>query len=92
MKARQTMVMGLALMCTLILAGEVMARGGNGNRGTGARIHASTTSQGQTVRPAGSQRRDGTFLKTGTTASGSTTRPAKGRGLQNGTCLTTTTP
>lgn len=92
MKAKQMMVMGLAVICAVTLAGEVMARGGNGNRGNGARLHAPTTSQSTTVRPVGSQRRDGTFLRTGTTASGATTRPAKGRGLQNGTCLTTTTP
>lgn len=90
MKAKQTVVFGLVAICAMALAGEVMARSGNGRNG--ARIHAPSTSQSTTVRPAGSQRRDGTFLRTGTTASGAKTRPSSGRGPQNGTCITTTNP
>lgn len=92
MKSGKIMVMGLAVMAAMTLAGEAMARGGNGG-GSGNRqgVHTSTTAQTTTTRPADSQRRDGTFLTTGTTANGSTTRPANGNGLRDGSRLTTTT-
>lgn len=78
MNAKQMMALAVAAIFTITLAGEVLARGGNGaGSGTG-------------VRPAGSQRRDGTFLSTGTTANGSTTRPANGSGSRDGSCRTTT--
>ena len=79
MNIKQIMVLVVAAIFTMTLAGEVLARGGNGaGNGTGAR-------------PAGSQRRDGTFLSTGTTANGSTSRPANGSGPRDGSCRTTTT-
>lgn len=93
MKTRQIMVWGLAVMCTMTWAGEVMARGGNGNgsggaSGTGVQTHVPA--QTPTTRPADSQRRDGTFLTTGTTANGSSIRPANGKGQQDGSGLTST--
>ena len=95
MKTKQMMVMGLAALCAIVLAGEASARGGNGNGGSKGQGMSSGTctqtgSAGATTRPAGSQRRDGTFLTTGTTANGSTTRPSNGRGLQDGSHLTAT--
>jgi len=94
MKTKQMMVMGLAALCAIALAGEASARGGNGgSKGQGASSGtcAQTGSTGATTIPAGSQRRDGTFLTTGTTTNGATTRPNNGRGLQDGSHLTVTT-
>lgn len=97
MKSKQMMVMGLVALCAVVLAGEASARGGNGNmNGQGAPNSSATCTQtgaaGAVTRPVGSQRRDGTFLTTGVTANGSTTRPGNGRGLQDGSRLTTTVP
>ena len=78
MKTKQIMVLVVTAIFTMTLAGEVMARGGNGAGNTAG------------VLPAGSQRRDGTFLSTGTTANGSTTRPANGSGPRDGSCRITT--
>jgi len=97
MKTKRMMTLAVAAICamtTMTLATEVMARGGNGagNR-NGMHTQSQTKTAGMTsVRPAGSQRRDGTFLSSGTTANGSTTRPANGKGSQDGSCRTTTTP
>lgn len=96
MKKNQVMVMGLAALCAMALAGEASARGGRGGGSvTGSGTMASTQNhvrtQTTTTRPEGSQRRDGTFLTTGTTANGATTRPSNGTGLQDGSCLTGTT-
>lgn len=88
------MVFGLAVMFALTLAGEAMARGGNGGgNGSGQRIQTQTktSTQSSVNRPEGSQRRDGTFLTTGTTASGATTRPDNGKGVRDGSRLNTTT-
>lgn len=92
MKTGQMMVLGLAVMCIMTLAGEAMARGGNGGGagiGQGGRVQSPSSST--TIRPADSRRRDGTFLTTGTTASGATTRPSNGRGVQDGSGLTNPT-
>lgn len=80
----------LAALC----AGEAFAAG-KGNRGAGKGQAGSGTcssSTGTTVRPAGSQRRDGTFLTTGVTANGGATRPANGNGLQDGSRLNPAAP
>lgn len=97
MKTKRMMVMGLAALCAMALAGEASARGGKGNGGangqkTAARncTQTQTGNAGATTRPAGSQRRDGTFLTTGTTANGATTRPSNGKGLQDGSRLAAT--
>lgn len=81
MKTKQIMILVVAALFTMTLAGEAMARGGNGA--------GNATSGG--ARPTGSQRRDGTFLSTGTTANGSTARPANGNGSgpRDGSCRTT---
>ena len=86
MDTKQMMALAAAAIFTVALAGEVMARGGNGaGHGNGMQTQSPSNAAGTTgVRPAGSQRRDGTFLNTGTTANGSTTRPANGRGMQDG--------
>jgi hypothetical protein len=87
MKAKKIMMMAVVVAASaLVLGGESFARGGAGG-GFGAQSGRSSTTQ---VRPEGSQRRDGSFLTTGTTANGSTTRPANGRGVMDGTGLTTT--
>lgn len=78
--------------------------GGNGGGGGiggggGMQVQAQIRSQYQTrtnaqtnqVRPEDSQRRDGTFLVTGTTANGSTTRPSNGKGVMDGSGITTST-
>lgn len=103
MKTKQKMVLGLAALCAMALAGEASAQGGNGGAGKGngvmTRTQTRTQMQSRTqssastaaTRPADSQRRDGTFLTTGTTANGSTTRPSNGKGLQDGSGLVTTT-
>lgn len=73
-------------------AGEVLAAGPGGGRGgrSGAGFSGTGAAGTATTRPAGSPRRDGTFLTAGTTASGATSRPSNGRGLQDGSRLTTT--
>jgi hypothetical protein len=94
MKTKQMMVMGLAALCAMALAGEASARGGNGGGAKGQGMRSGTCAQSGTAgatRPAGSQRRDGTFMTTGTTANGSTTRQGKGNGLQDGSHMTGTT-
>jgi hypothetical protein len=98
MKTKQMMVMGLAALCAMALAGEASAKGGKGNGGSksqGAGSAATCTqtgaAAGTATRPAGSQRRDGTFMTTGVTANGSATRQGKGKGLQDGSHLTATT-
>lgn len=101
MKKKRMIVLTLAAIFAMTLAGEAMARGGNGS---GVRVQSQATRQIQSqatrqittrtttaARPAGSQRRDGTFLTTGTTASGATTRPANGNGLRDGSGLGRTT-
>ena len=83
MKSRSIISATVLVLVAALCAGEVFAAGkGNGRatRGTGT---SSAT------RPADSQRRNTTFLTTGTTANGSTTRPANGRGLQDGSRMTT---
>ena len=92
MKTKQMMVMGLAALCVIALAGEASARGGkSGSKGQGTNtgVCTQTGAAGTSASPAGSQRRDGTFLTTGTTANGGTTRPSNGNGLQDGSHLTT---
>ena len=84
-------VMAVAMVVALA-AVDAMAAGGNGF----GRMNRSMQANGTCVRsatgtrPEGSQRRDGTFLKTGVTANGSTTRPGYGKGVQDGSRLTTT--
>ena len=96
MKTKQMMVMSLAALCAIALAGEASAKGGNGNGGSkGQGMKSGTCTQagaaGAAARPAGSQRRDGTFMTTGMTASGATVRPGNGKGLQDGSRMTATT-
>lgn len=91
--------LGLTAVAVAIVASAatLYAQGPNGN-GFRARTNASVMQQQQSRtyqsvnRPADSQRRDGTFLVTGTTANGSTTRPGNGKGLMDGSRLSTTTP
>lgn len=95
MKTKQMMVMGLAAICAMALAGEASARGGKGGGGSNGQgmyngTAAQTAAVGTVTRPAGSQRRDGTFMTTGTTANGGTTRPGNGNGLQDGSHMTVT--
>ena len=88
MKRRPMMIVTVATLSMMLLAGEVLAANGRGaGMRNGSHAQAQSTTAGTTtaVRPAGSQRRDGTFLTTGTTANGGTTRPTNGRGLQDGT-------
>ena len=98
MKARQMMVMAVAVaVSALVFGGESYAQGrgagagrrqgaGNSDKNEGASLQTHSMTQSTTqVRPEGSQRRDGSFLSTGTTANGSTTRPANGRGVMDGT-------
>lgn len=82
----------VAALAVAIGAGEVLAAG-KGNGGGGMRGGFAGTRTTTTTRPADSQRRDGTFLTTGTTANGSATRPsnANGKGLRDGSGLSTTT-
>jgi len=87
MKTRIITTVAVAGLLAALATSDVSAAGrGNGGKGQGATTAGSTS----TVRPVGSQRRDGTFLTTGTTANGSTTRNGNGTGLQNGTCITPT--
>jgi hypothetical protein len=101
MKTKQMMVLGLAALSAMALAGEASARGGKGGGngsggGSGMKVQTQSTIRTQmhsavgpvATRPADSQRRDGTFLTTGTTANGSTVRPGNGKGLQDGSGLT----
>jgi fructose-1,6-bisphosphatase/inositol monophosphatase family enzyme len=96
MKTRIITVAAVAGLVAAVAAGDVFAagRGNGGGKGQRARNCTSTTAAtgaAAATRPAGSQRRDGTFLTTGMTANGSTTRPLNGRGLQDGSRLTTPT-
>lgn len=95
MKTKRMMVLGLAALCAMALAGEASARGGNGGGSKGQGMKTGTCakngSAGAATRPAGSQRRDGSFMTTGTTANGSTVRPGNGKGLQDGSHLNATT-
>lgn len=88
MQTKRLMVMGLAVIFAMTLAGEAMARGGNGNGGGNG---GGGISRSSLIRPADSQRRDGTFLTTGTTANGATTRPVNGQVIRNGCRLNTMT-
>ncbi|MHB9097851.1 MAG: hypothetical protein ACYC5X_08515 [Syntrophales bacterium] len=95
MKARQMMVMAVAVaISALVFGGESYAQGrgagAGGGKGQGIQTRTQSMTQSMTqsatqVRPEGSRRRDGSFLSTGTTANGSTTRPANGRGVMDGT-------
>lgn len=73
-------------MVVAIGAADVMAAGGRG-AGNGQAGASSTT-----VRPAGSQRKDGSFLTTGVTANGATTRPTNGSGVRDGSRINVTAP
>ena len=97
MNVKRMMALAAAAIFTMTLAGEAMARGGNGGNGAGNmnRIHSPTqtnAASSSAVRPVDSRRRDGTFLNSGTTANGSTTRPANGNGLQDGSGMATPVP
>jgi hypothetical protein len=86
MKTRIITTVAVAGLLAALAAGDVFAAGrGNGGASQGV---STATGSNATVRPAGSQRRDGTFLTAGTTANGSTTRNGSGTGLLNGTCVT----
>lgn len=94
MKTKQIMTLAIATIFAMTLAGEAMARGGNGSvnrNGAGIQTQTSTRTQTATTRPEEFQRRDGTFLTTGTTANGSTTRPDNGNGLRDGSGLRSAT-
>ena len=86
MKTRIITTVAVAGLLAALATSDVFAagRGNGGSKGQGVTATGSTS----TVRPAGSQRRDGTFLTTGTTANGSTIRNGNGTGLQNGACIT----
>lgn len=98
-----TAVLGVlvAVSATDLLAAGRGNGGSSGNGGYGKRdgscgSQSQQTATGSTTatRPAGAQRRDGTFLTSGVTANGSTVRPGNGKGLQDGSNLSTasTTP
>lgn len=94
MTRKQTLIAGLALALAVSMAGEALARGGKGRGamdGQGKQGRSQTAASTTPTRPEGSQRRDGTFQSTGTTANGATTRPGNGRGLQDGSHLSTPT-
>lgn len=88
MKTRIITTVAVVGLLAGLATSDVFAAG----RGNGAKMHGASTATASTstVRPVGSQRRDGTFLTTGTTANGSTTRKGNATGLQNGTCITPT--
>ena len=106
MKTRIITILATSALVGALAASNLLAAGpGYGKRnGYGAQqqlqtqnksqvhtqTHAQTRNQTQNVRPADSQRRDGTFLTTGVTANGSTSRPGYGKGVQDGSRLTTT--
>ena len=86
----------VGLMVAMQASDACAAGKGNGapkgkQNGTCATQQTATGSSAAT-RPADSQRRDGTFLSTGVTANGSTVRPGNGKGLQDGSRLSSTTP
>lgn len=86
MKTRIITTVAVAGLLAALATSDVSAAGrGNGGKGQGATTAGSTS----TVRPVGSQRRDGTFLTTGVTANGSSTRQGKGNGLMDGSRLAT---
>ncbi|NTV15071.1 MAG: hypothetical protein HGA96_14260 [Desulfobulbaceae bacterium] len=93
MNSKRILAVAMAGLMAVSFAGTALARGGNGQGGSGGGSMTNTRSQtyngSATVRPADSQRRDGTFLSSGVTANGSTTRPANGNGLQDGSGLGT---
>jgi hypothetical protein len=86
---KNLIVLALAAVFAVTLAGEAMAgRGGGGGRsGAGAGMGNAGVN-----RPADSQRRDGSFATTGTTANGSATRPDRGNGLRDGSRLAAPVP
>jgi fructose-1,6-bisphosphatase/inositol monophosphatase family enzyme len=95
MKTRIIATAAVAGIIAALAAGDVFAAGRGKGGANGQRSGTCTSAQNvsgasTTIRPAGSQRRDGTFLTTGTTANGSTTRPGNGNGLQDGSRLNTT--
>ncbi|MDD5285222.1 MAG: hypothetical protein PHD54_05145 [Desulfuromonadaceae bacterium] len=85
MKTRIIKISAIVGLLSALAAGDVLAAGFGGGRG---QIASASAGSATTIRPVGSQRRDGTFLITGTTANGSTIRNGNGAGLKNGTCLT----
>lgn len=87
MKTRNITSAVLIGFLVVLSAGDLLAAG----QGSMTRSRAKSAATTSVTRPADSQRRDGTFLTTGTTANGSTTRPTNGKGLQDGSGLTTTT-
>lgn len=96
MKTRMITTAAVVGLLVAFSAGELLAAGrgnGGGKRQGSAACTTQQTGAGATTatRPVGSQRRDGTFLTTGTTANGSTTRPGNGKGVQDGSRLSTTT-
>jgi hypothetical protein len=84
---KNLMVLALAAIFAVTLAGEAMAGRGGGKSGGGAGMGSASVN-----RPADSQRRDGSFATTGTTASGSATRPDRGNGLRDGSRLAAPVP
>jgi hypothetical protein len=82
---KNLVVLALAAIFAVTVAGEAMA----GKGGGGGRSGAGNTS---VTRPEGSQRRDGSFATTGTTANGSATRPDRGNGLRDGSRLAAPVP
>ena len=89
MKSRIIISAALVTIVAALCVGEVFAAG-RGNGGASRGTCATGTGTSTAIRPTDSPRRDGTFSTTGTTANGSTTRPSNGRGLQDGSRLTTT--
>ena len=88
MKVRIMSTVAVMGLLVALSAGDALAAG-RGNGGANGSRTGTCTNPTTTVRPADSQRRDGTFLTTGTTANGSTVRPSNGKGLQDGSRLTT---
>ncbi len=82
---KNLVVLALAAIFAVTVAGEAMA----GRGGGGGRSGAGNTG---VTRPEGSQRRDGSFATTGKTANGSTTRPDRGNGLRDGSRLAAPVP
>lgn len=83
MKTNQMMVMGLAALCAVALAGEASARGGNGGGsgsggGSGMKVQTQTHTQTHTR------------TQTSTSTGMATTRPADSQ-RRDGTFLTTGT-
>lgn len=82
MKTKRMMVMGLAALCAIALAGEASAANGKGS------ANAKGSKKG-TATATKAQKRDGSFMTSGTTANGATVRPSNGKGLQDGSHLAT---